>query len=253
MSQELIARTDLNQRVKGALRTKRIPGDAHHRRGPEPTYSVTLKLVQSPKFEQLWLAANRASHNQLVAVLTGSTTGSVSTKSGRITIDLSQVELTAKKDLDAKGITVFDKVPAVKGLNFVLFSRTTWSGSSGWSTSSTSSPSFSRSSRCCASPRPSCSLATGRRGLVRATAGLALSMALILVLIAVGRNQYIAGVHPPQSPEASAAGDRHGHAATLRDTVRTTSSSRPWSPSAHCWPATPACRPRSATRGSPGG
>ena len=36
-----------------------------------------------------------------------------------------------------------------------------------------------------------------RRGLVRATAGLALSMALILVLIAVGRNQYIAGVHRP--------------------------------------------------------
>ncbi len=26
-----------------------------------------------------------------------------------------------KKQLDSKGITVFDKVPAVKGLNFVLF------------------------------------------------------------------------------------------------------------------------------------
>ena len=44
-----------------------------------------------------------------------------------------------------------------------------------------------------------------RRGLVRAAAGLALSMALILVLIAVGRNQYIAGLDPPQSPEAAAA------------------------------------------------
>ena len=122
VSEELVARTDLSQRVKGAL-----PSKAGFLVTPiadgvqSATYSVTLKLVQSPQFEQLWVAANRASHKQLVAVLTGTSTGSVSTKGGKITIDLSQVELTAKKDLDAKAITVFDKVPAVKGLNYVLF------------------------------------------------------------------------------------------------------------------------------------
>jgi hypothetical protein len=206
VSGELVARTDLGQRVKGAL-----PKKAGFLVTPitdgvqSATYSVTLKLVQSPKFEQLWVAANRASHKQLVAVLTGSTQGSVSTKGGKISIDLGQVELTAKKELDAKGITVFDKVPAVKGLNFVLFQ----------------SNDLVRIQRLVnflnklAVVLPIVTLLcfagaivlarNRRRGLVRATAGLALSMALILVLIAVGRNQYIAGLHPPQSPEASAA------------------------------------------------
>ena len=64
---------------------------------------------------------NRASHKQLVAVLTGSSSGSVSTKGGRITIDLSKVEASVKQKLDARGITIFDHVPAVKGLNYVLF------------------------------------------------------------------------------------------------------------------------------------
>ena len=206
VSDELIARTDLSQRVKAAL-----PPKAGFLVTPitdgvqNATYSVTLKLVQSPKFEQLWVAANRASHKQLVAVLTGSTQGSVSTKNGKITIDLGQVELTAKKELDAKGITVFDKVPAVKGLNFVLFQ----------------SNDLVRIQRlvnflnklAVALPIITLLCFAGaivltrnrRRGLVRATAGLALSMALILVLIAVGRNQYIAGLHPPQSPDAASA------------------------------------------------
>ncbi len=206
VSEELIARTDLSQKVKGAL-----PAKAGFLVTPitdgvqSATYSITLKVVQSPKFEELWVTVNRASHKQLVAVLTGSTQGSVSTKGGKITIDLSQVELTAKKALDAKGITVFDKVPAVKGLNFVLFQ----------------SNDLVRIQRLVnflnklAVVLPIVTLLcfagaivltrNRRRGLVRATAGLALSMALILVLIGVGRNQYIAGLHPPQSPAAASA------------------------------------------------
>ena len=122
VSEELIARTDLSQRVKGAL-----PAKAGFLVTPitdevkSVAYSVTLKLVQSSQFEQLWITANRASHKQLVNVLTGTQKGSVSTRNGRITIDLGQVEAKAKKRLDGKGITVFNKVPAVKGLNFVLF------------------------------------------------------------------------------------------------------------------------------------
>ena len=53
-------------------------------------------------------------------------TGSVSTKNGRVTIDLARSEATLKKELDARGITVFDKVPAVKGLNSCCSSRPSW-------------------------------------------------------------------------------------------------------------------------------
>jgi hypothetical protein len=206
VSDELIARTDLSARVKSAL-----PAKAKFLVTPitdevrTATYSLTLKLVESPKFEQLWIAANRASHKQLVAVLTGSSEGAVSSKNGRITVDLGKVEATAKKDLAAKGITVFNKVPAVKGLDFVLFQ----------------SNDLVRIQRLVnflnklAVVLPIITLLcfagvvvltrNRRRGLVRVATGLALSMALILVLIAVGRNQYIAGLQPPQSPQAAAA------------------------------------------------
>ena len=57
-----------------------------------------------------------------------------------------------------------------------------------------------------------------RKGLVRATTGLAISMALILVLYRVVLNHYIAGVHSPQSPEAQTA-LLDTVTAALRDTV----------------------------------
>ncbi len=206
VSEELIARTDLSQRVKSALPPKAgflvtpITDEVQN-----ATYSVTLKLVQSPKFEQLWIAVNRASHKQLVNVLTGTQQGAVSTKNGRITIDLSQVEIKVKQALDAKGITVFDKVPAVKGLNYVLFQ----------SDNLVHIQKLVKFLNKLAVVLPIITLLffagaivlarNRRRGLVRAAAGLALSMALILILIAVGRNQYIAGVKPPQSPAAQSA------------------------------------------------
>jgi hypothetical protein len=220
VSQELIARTNLNRQVKSAL-----PDKAGFLATPitsqvqNATYSITLKLVQSPKFEQLWIAANRASHKQLVAVLTGSSNGAVSTKDGKITVDLSKVEATVKQNLDAKGITVFDKVPAAKALNFVLFQ----------------SKDLVRIQRLVnflnklAIVLPIITLLffagavvlarNRRKGLVRATTGLAMSMALVLVLIAVGRNHYVTGLKPPQSPAAAAA-VIDTVTATLRDTLR---------------------------------
>ena len=206
VSEELIARTDLQARVKNALPAKAgflvtpITDEVQ-----KATYSLTLKLVQSPKFEQLWVGANRASHKQLVAVLTGTQTGAVSTKDGKITIDLGKVEVTVKKDLAAKGITVFDKVPAVKGLNYVLFQ----------SNDLVRIQKLVKFLDKLAVVLPIITLLCfagavvltrdRRRGLVRAGVGLALSMGLILVLIAVGRNQYLAGLKPPQSPQAAAA------------------------------------------------
>ena len=62
VSDELIQRTDLQSRVKNAL-----PAKADFLVTPitdgvkSATYSITLKLVQSQKFEQLWVSANRIS------------------------------------------------------------------------------------------------------------------------------------------------------------------------------------------------
>jgi hypothetical protein len=220
VSTELIERTDLHDRVKNAL-----PSRASFLVTPitsevqSVTYNITLKLVESERFQKLWVAANRASHKQLVAVLTGSSTGPVSTKNGTVSVDLGEVVAQAKKALDAKGITVFDRVPDVKA-NLVLFQ-------------SDQLVRFQRLTRLINTlvvVLPILALlafAGGvvltenrRRGLVRAATGLALSMGLVLVAISVARNQYLSGLDPSRSRAANAA-VIDTVSAQLQDSLRT--------------------------------
>jgi len=206
VSESLITRADVEARVKNALPPKAGFLTTPITSGLESvTNELALKVVQSKQFYTLWVAANRASHKQLVAVLTGSNEGSLSSKNGKVTIDLSQVEVQVKKKLDAKGITVFDKVPAVKGLNFVLFQ----------SKDLTKIQKLTKLLNDLAIVLPIVTLLcfagvviltrNRRRGLVRAAAGLALSMAVILVAMAVARNQYLSGLSPSQSLAANQA------------------------------------------------
>ena len=206
VSENLIRRTNVEARVKDAL-----PPKAGFLATPVTsaletvTNDLALKAVQSKQFYEVWVAANRASHKQLVAVLTGSSQGSVSSKNGKVTIDLSQVEVNVKKKLDAKGITVFDKIPAVKGLNFVLFQ----------SKSLVKVQKVTKLLNDLAIVLPIVTLLlfaasvvlvrNRRRGLVRAAAGLAVSMAAVLVVMAVARHQYLSGLSPNQSVAANQA------------------------------------------------
>ena len=221
VSDQLVARVNIEQRVKNAL-----PAKAGFLANPitsevkSATYALTLKLVESDQFQKLWVAANRVSHKQLVAVLTGSSNGTVSTAGGRVTIDLSQVEVNVKKQLDGKGITVFNKVPAVKGRNFVLFQ----------SDQLVKIQRLTRILNKVAVILPILVLllyAAGvvlarnrRKGLVRAAAGLALSMGVILVAVSVGRNQYLSSLNADQSKPANAA-VIDTVSAPLQDAVRT--------------------------------
>ncbi len=221
VSQRLIERTDVNQRVKQAL-----PAKAGFLATPitsglqNVTEQITLKLVQSPQFRTLWIAANRSSHKQLVALLTGSREGALQSSNGQVTLDLSQVESQAKKALDAKGITVFDKVPSVNGPQLVLFR----------STQVARAQSLTRFLNHLALVLPIVTLLCfagsvllnrdRRRGLVRAATGLALSMALVLVVASVARNQYLSSLDPSQSKPAAAA-VIDAVSALLLDSVRT--------------------------------
>jgi hypothetical protein len=206
VSENLINRASVETRVKDALPPKAGFLATPITSGLESTINtLTLKTVQSKQFYEVWVAANRASHKQLVAVLTGSNEGSVSSKNGKVTIDLSQVEVNVKKKLDAKGITVFDKVPAVKGLNFVLFQ----------SQGVAKVQKVTKLLNDLAIVLPILTLLllaasvvlarNRRRGLVRAAAGLALSMAAVLVVMAVARHQYLSGLSPNQSVPANQA------------------------------------------------
>jgi hypothetical protein len=114
---------------------------------------------------------------------------------------------------------VFNKVPAVKGLNFVLFQ-------------SDDLVKVQRGTRLLnrvAVALPIIALlcfAAGivltedrRRGLVRAATGLSLSMALVLIVVAVARNQYLSSLGPSRSRAANAA-VIDTVSSSLRETVR---------------------------------
>lgn len=122
VSQQLVTRINLQQEVKQAL-----PPHAGFLAAPitneleSAANRIVLKFVQSSAFQKLWNVANRRSHQQMVNLLTGQQQGAFNSSNGQITVDLSQVEAQAKKALDAKGVTVFDKLPTTKATNLVLF------------------------------------------------------------------------------------------------------------------------------------
>ena len=221
VSENLVARTDVEQRVKDAL-----PSQAGFLANPitgavqTATYQITLKLVQSSQFQRLWEEAVRRSHDQLENLLLGNKVGAFQSTNGQVTVDLSQVEKAAKEQLAAKGLSVFDKVPNYTGAPFVLFQSDQLAKVQRWVRF--------LNHLVVVLPVLTILLLAGavvaardrRRGLVHAASGLAVSMALLLVAANVGRNQYLSSLGPGRSKPASAAVIDTVDAALL-DSVRT--------------------------------
>lgn len=79
-------------------------------------------LVQSQQFEDLWVQANRAAHNALVAVMTGNSGASsvAVDQSGTVSISLRTVIDNVKAVLIERGFAFVDEIPSVDK-QFVLF------------------------------------------------------------------------------------------------------------------------------------
>jgi hypothetical protein len=221
VSERLVAETDLHQQVQQALPPKAGFLATPITDGVESaTDQIVLKLVESPAFRKFWVVANRRAHNQVVGLLTGQQAGAFETSNGAVTLDLSNIEAQARKALDAKGITAFDKVTTNHPATLVLFQSAQLKRLQG------TIRFFNR--LVVLLPILALLLFAGaialaknrRRGVVRAGLGLAISMALILVVVAVVRNQYLSGLGPSRSKPANAA-VIDTISAGLLDTVRT--------------------------------
>ncbi|HEY4929222.1 MAG TPA: hypothetical protein VIH95_08715 [Acidimicrobiales bacterium] len=220
VSENLVARTDIQQRVQNALPEKAgflanpITGAVQ-----TATYQITLKLVQSPRFQTLWEQALRRSHEQVDNLLLGNKVGALQSTNGQVTVDLSQVENAAKQQLSAHGLSVFNKLPNYTGAPFVLFQSDQLAKLQRW-------VKF-LNHLALALPIVSILMFAGavvlardrRRGLVHAASGLAVSMAVLLIAANVGRNQYLSSLNVRQSKAATAAIIDTVDAALL-DTVR---------------------------------
>lgn len=77
--------------------------------------TVTTRFVQSDAFQTLWNAVNRAAHQQINYLLTGSrpANAALSTNQGKVYLDLSVLVDKVKAQLVAAGLTVASRVPSV--------------------------------------------------------------------------------------------------------------------------------------------
>ena len=206
VADNLVARADLQQRVQNVLPipagflANPITGAIH-----TATYQITLKLVQSSQFQNLWEQAVRRSHQQLDNLLLGTKVGAFQATNGEVTVDLTQVENAAKQQLSAHGLSVFNKIPNYTGAPLVLLQSNQLAKLQRWIRF--------LNHLALVLPIVTVLLLAGavllardrRRGLVHAASGLAVSMALLLIAANVGRNQYLASLKVTQSKATTAA------------------------------------------------
>jgi hypothetical protein len=85
------------------------------------TEQAAVRILESDVFEKIWVDANRLAHNQVVSALTGG--GKIiSTRNGRVTLDLTAAISQVRSLLQDRGITIFNSIPINQlALKFELF------------------------------------------------------------------------------------------------------------------------------------
>lgn len=118
----LFDNVDVQQEVEDAL-----PKRGKFLAGPmtaglrQLTEQLALKALETEQFQQVWESANRIAHEQLDQALTGGGEA-VSTKDGKVVLDLSAVFERVRLLLKERGVGIFDSIPVDKlALKFELF------------------------------------------------------------------------------------------------------------------------------------
>lgn len=167
---------------------------------------ATASFLASDQFQRLWVELNTRAHKQLVKVLTGKGGRLVQTKNGKVVIDLAPALARVKQRLHERGITVFDRIPAgVIRSNFVILdSKQLEQGQRGV-----------RLLKALAIALPLIVLALlaaaiglserRRRTLLQASLGIAASMAVLGVLLTIGRSIYLDQIVGPNLPRDAAS------------------------------------------------
>jgi hypothetical protein len=79
------------------------------------------KIVTGPRFAQLWVQANTRIHAQLVKVLSGQGSTSVTISNGQVVLNLGPFINLVKKNLAGRGLSIVTKLPYINP-TFTLFS-----------------------------------------------------------------------------------------------------------------------------------
>ena len=84
------------------------------------TRSQVGRVVESDAFADAWVQANRVAHQELVAALTGEGGGSVTVENDTVSINMAAFIQTVKQRLVESGFSVAARIPTVNA-SFVLF------------------------------------------------------------------------------------------------------------------------------------
>jgi hypothetical protein len=84
------------------------------------TRSQVAKVVESDAFADAWVQANRVAHAELVAALTGEGGGSITVENDTVSLNMAAFIETVKQRLVDSGFTVAERIPTVNA-SFVLF------------------------------------------------------------------------------------------------------------------------------------
>jgi len=115
VSTNLLAQVDVKSYVNDALAV--LPPQAQGLSGPVTSavesfvHEATLRFVQSPAFQQIWVQANRVAHAQMNKVLTNEGGNVTVERSGAVKVDLKGVAGAVQKQLSNSGLTVVDRIP----------------------------------------------------------------------------------------------------------------------------------------------
>jgi hypothetical protein len=167
--------------------------------------NTTMQFLASDAFQRLWVELNRRAHKQLVKVLTGQGTV-VQTANGQVQINLAPVLARVETRLHNRGINVFDRIPpeSIK-TNFVILNseqlQKAQRGVRLLKTLAIALPLLVLALFAAAIAL----LERRRRTLLQAGLGLAASMAVLGILLTVGRSIYLDYVTGPNLPHDAAA------------------------------------------------
>ena len=76
-------------------------------------HTQVAKIVASPQVASLWVQVQRTAHEQLVKALSGQGKGAVTISNGQVVVNLAPFIDLAKKRLAARGFTIVNNIPAV--------------------------------------------------------------------------------------------------------------------------------------------
>ncbi|HUY49705.1 MAG TPA: hypothetical protein VMV92_28985 [Streptosporangiaceae bacterium] len=167
-------------------------------------HTQVAKIVASPQVAKLWVQVNQNVHAQLVKALSGQGGGAITVSNGQVVMSLGPFIDLVKKDLAAKGFTLVNSIPAINPTVGLFSAKYLVKAQTGYR--------LINDLKIVLPILALLLLGAGiylarshRRALIGAGLGLAASMLVLGIALAIGRSIYLSSVPANVLPSNAAA------------------------------------------------